>query len=97
MDAAAYGTFPEGGGNSRGDSVMDGLPSGYDAWRTSGPPEPSPSDIVGHCVYCGDPLYTGEKIIETVDGDWLHGEDGTDCFDEYVENEYVARRFVASY
>ena len=74
---------------------MDDLPHGYDDWRTAGPPEPSPRLLIGHCVYCADPIYAGENVIETVDGDWLHDDALSDCFREYIENEYVARRFFA--
>lgn len=70
---------------------MNDLPRGYDAWRTSGPPDPLP---VGYCEYCGDKLYAGEGIIETIDGEWVHSEDVSDCWRHFVEDAYVSQRFV---
>lgn len=61
---------------------MDGLPRGYDAWRTSGPLEPI---VVGRCATCQGDIVEGDTVVVTVDGDRLHA----DC----LEATYVLRRY----
>lgn len=51
-------------------------------------PEP---EVVGACDYCDEPIYAGEYVRETYEGETVHDE----CWTDYCDEVYCARRTVA--
>ena len=65
----------------------DGLPPGYESWRTASPPEPRLSSE--SCDHCGERFHIGEEALVTNRGEYLHAGE---CFAEWAYERLIDRK-----
>lgn len=74
-------------------AVRDRLPiNGASAYNIPDPQEKEPA-VITHCAYCGEPLYSGDEVVRSVDGAFFCDEE---CYLHWVIREGGADYVVIS-
>ena len=73
--------------------VRDRLPPhGAGAVNLPDPQAKEPA-VIAHCAYCGEPLYSGDKVVHDESGEWFCDEE---CYFDWLIREGLASVVVLS-